>query len=273
MLILKHTPSPLLADFVELFWLRQNAPKGVVPNKEAILPDGCAHLVINLTEDAVRVFERIDGETVITLSGSIFGGPRSSPYAILPAASDVIGVLFRPGGAFPFLSIPAEEFRNAQVPIELIFGAPAADIRDQLLSANTAAKKFALLECFLLRRLARPFSLHRAVAYAIHAFQRNPSPTISDVLGEIGLSERRFSRVFSEQVGLTPKLFHRVQRFQRTISSLPAMSDVDWARTAVDAGYYDQAHLIHEFRSFCSITPSVFIERKIDQRNHLPLQG
>jgi AraC-like DNA-binding protein len=111
------------------------------------------------------------------------------------------------------------------------------------------------------------------VAYAIHAFQRNPSPTISDVLGEIGLSERRFSRVFSEQVGLTPKLFHRVQRFQRTISSLPAMSDVDWARTAVDAGYYDQAHLIHEFRSFCSITPSVFIERKIDQRNHLPLQG
>src|ERR1022692_3698076 len=115
MLILKHTPSPLLADFVELFWLRQNAPKGVVPNKEAILPDGCAHLVINLMEDAVRVFERIDGEPVITLSGSIFGGPRSSPYAILPAASDVIGVLFRPGGAFPFLSIPAEEPQMSSV--------------------------------------------------------------------------------------------------------------------------------------------------------------
>jgi AraC-like DNA-binding protein len=90
---------------------------------------------------------------------------------------------------------------------------------------------------------------------------------------QIGLSSRRFSRIFSEQVGLTPKVFHRVQRFQRTMGSVASTRKVDWARLAVEAGYYDQAHFIHEFHSFCSVTPSTFLGTTLGQRNHLPLRS
>jgi len=91
------------------------------------------------------------------------------------------------------------------------------------------------------------------------------------VLEKIGLSERRFSQIFSEQVGLTPKLFQRVRRFQKTMASLPPRGEVNWAGTATANGYYDQAHLINDFRAFSSVTPADFFARHVVQRNHLPL--
>ena len=271
-MILKHTPSPLLRDSVELFWYRsEGAAAAPAITKEAILPDGCAHLVINLSENRIGLYERIESHRLTALGGSIFCGPRSSAYAILPAAAAVIGVLFRPGGVFRLLSAPTEEFRNAQVPLELIIGGD--DLRDQLIAAATPAARFLLLEKFLLRQLQRSLSLHRAVRYAVSAFEHDSFLSVAAVLEKIGLSERRFSRIFSEQVGLTPKLFQRVRRFQRTMASLPSHGEVDWAGTATANGYYDQAHFINDFRSFSSVTPSDFFASRIVQRNHLPLRG
>lgn len=273
-LILKHTPSPLLRDFVELFWFRSGGKEAASATaKEAILPDGCAHLVINLSEDVVRFFERVDSTKMTTLSGSIFSGPQSCPYAILPAAEAVIGVRFRPGGTLPFLQMPAAELHNLQLSAESIFGACAAELRDRVRAARTAPRKFVILEQFLLQHLCRPIGLHRAVSYALNAFELRPSQRVSDVLAEIGLSPRRFSQVFKEQVGVTPKLFHRVRRFQRMVAFFPESTGVDWAGTAIDAGYYDQAHLIHEFRAFSSITPAAFLATRIAQQSHLPLQS
>jgi AraC-like DNA-binding protein len=268
--ILKHTPSPLLRESVELFWYR-GAGAAVAPEitKEAILPDGCAHLVINLSENRIGLYEQIESRLLTALGGSIFCGPRSSPYAILPAAAAVIGVLFRPGGVFRLLSAPTEEFKNVQVPLELVIG---GDVRERLIAAATPVARFLLLEKFLLLQLQRSLSLHRAVRYAVSAFEHDAFSTVADVLDKIGLSERRFSRIFSEQVGLTPKLFQRVRRFQRTMASLPSHGEVDWAATATANGYYDQAHLINDFRSFSSVTPSDFFASRIVQRNHLPLR-
>src|SRR6202011_5322008 len=112
----------------------------------------------------------------------------------------------------------------------------------------------------------------RVVRYAVHAFEQTPYLSVAAVLERIGLSERRFSRIFSEQVGLTPKLFQRVRRFQRTMASLPSHGEVDWAGTATANGYYDQAHLLTAFRSFSSVPPSDLFASRIVQRNHLPLR-
>jgi AraC-like DNA-binding protein len=272
MTIQKHFPASPLSEVIELFWYRGHdtaAPNG--PPREAILPDGCAHLVFNLSESRIGLYERIESNRLTTLGGSIFCGPRSSAYAIVPAAAAIIGVLFRPGGVFRFLSVPTEEFRNVQVPLELIVGGDS--LRHQLIAAATPAARFLLLEKFLLRQLQRSLSLHRAVRYAVSAFEHDPFLSVAAVLEKIGLSERRFSRIFNEQVGLTPKLFQRVRRFQRTMSSLPCYGAVDWAATATANGFYDQAHLINDFRAFSSVTPSDFFASRIVQRNHLPLRG
>jgi AraC-like DNA-binding protein len=272
MTILKYFPAPPLGEVVELFWHSADDIRAVrSPNREAILPDGCAHLVFNLSQNRIGFYEQIESNRLTTLAGSIFCGPRSSAYAILPGAAAVIGVLFKPGGVFRLLSAPTEEFRNAQVPLDLVVG--GNELRDELIAAVTPAARFFLLEEFLLRQLRGSLSLHRAVRYAVSAFEQDPFLAVATVLGKIGLSERRFSRIFSEQVGLTPKLFQRVRRFQRTMASLPSHGGVDWAGTATANGYYDQAHLINDFRSFSSVTPSDFFASRIVQRNHLPLRG
>jgi AraC-like DNA-binding protein len=272
MTIFKHFPAPPLSEIIELFWYRAHgiAATNSAP-REAILPDGCAHLVFNLSANRIELYENIESDRLTALGGSIFCGPRSSPYAILPAAAAVIGVGFRPGGVFRLLSAPTEEFRDTQVPLELIIGGD--ELRDRLIAAATPMARFFLLEKFLLRQLQRSPLLHRAVRYAVNAFEHDSFLSVSAVLEKIGLSERRFSRIFSEQVGLTPKLFQRVRRFQRTMASLPSNGEVDWADTATANGFYDQAHLINDFRAFSSVTPSDFFASRIVQRNHLPLRG
>lgn len=270
--ILKHFPGPPLNEVVELFWYSGRGTAGICgAPREAILPDGCAHLVVNLSENRVGIYRHIESEKLTALGGSIFCGPQSSPYAIVPTAADVIGVLFRPGGVFRVLSAPAEQYKDAQVPLESIFD--RNDVRDELIAAGTPAARFFYLEKFLLGRLLRSQPLHRAVRYALRAFEKDSFLSVADVRESIGLSERRFSRVFSEQVGLTPKLFQRIRRFQRTMASLPSRGEINWAATATAGGYYDQAHLINDFRLFSSVTPADFFARRIVQRNHLPLRG
>lgn len=269
-MILKHTPCALLRDSVELFWYRPKDAAGIrAIEKEAILPDGCAHLVINLSENRIGLYERIESNRITALSGSIFCGPGASPYAVLPAAAAIIGVLFRPAGVWRLLSAPTEEFKGAQLSLELVLSGD--DLRDRLIAAATPSARFLVLENYLIRRLRPSASLHRAVRFALNAFEQDCFLSVGGILEKIGLSERRFSRIFSEQVGLTPKLFQRVRRFQRTMNSLPGNGQVDWAGTATANGYYDQAHLINDFRAFTSVTPSDFFANRIAQRNHLPL--
>jgi hypothetical protein len=134
---LKHFPALPLSEVVELFWYsaRDTTPVHGTA-REAILPDGCAHLVINLSENRIRLYEQIESNRLTTLDGSIFSGPRSSPYAFLPAASAVIGVVFRPGGVFRLLSVPTDEFRNTQVPLELVGGGGLARSTDRRSNAG-----------------------------------------------------------------------------------------------------------------------------------------
>lgn len=269
--ILKHFPASPLSEVVELFWHSARTTTEMLgAPREAILPDGCAHLVFNLSEDRAAFYQQVGSDKLTILGGSVFCGPRSSPYAIRPTAGAVIGVLFRPGGVFRMLSTPTNEFKDAQIPLGVI--AAGDHLREELIAAETPAARFVLLEKFLLQRLSRSRPLHRAVRYALRAFEQDSFLSVAAVRERIGLSERRFSRVFSEEVGMTPKLFQRICRFQKTISSLPTGGEVDWAGTALASGYYDQAHLIHDCRAFSSMTPADFFATRIVQRSHLPLR-
>ena len=88
---------------------------------------------------------------------------------------------------------------------------------------------------------------------------------------QVGFSQRRFIQLFSDEVGLTPKLFCRVNRFQRVVRRLATMNEVDWAQVALDCGYYDQAHFIHDFQAFAGITPSAYLQDRTEHLNHVPL--
>jgi len=91
---------------------------------------------------------------------------------------------------------------------------------------------------------------------------------VEDVTAQIGLSSRRFIEIFRNQVGLTPKLYCRIRRFQRVLAAIDDASDVDWTGVALKCGYFDQAHFIHDFRAFSGVSPTMYLRHRT-HRNHV----
>jgi AraC-like DNA-binding protein len=179
-------------------------------------------------------------------------------------------VHFKPGGAFPFFRLPMDELVNTHVPLDALWGGKAEELRHRLLDAEAPAEKFLRLERSLLAALARPEARHGAVGRALAHVQRSsPAPRIADLAEDSGLSQRRFIRLFSDEVGLTPKAFCRVLRFQQALQIIDGADAVDWADLAGACGYYDQAHFIHDFQGFCGFSPTAYLTRRAEHMNHV----
>ena len=276
MLFLRHVPGPPLSQFVDLLWLYEGYTQPHA--KERILPTGEMQIVINLAADRSCVYERDDTDRCLTFGGSLLSGAHSQ-YQVIGTAqqASVIGVHFRPGGAYPFLRRPAGELRDTTVSLDVLWGAAAIDMRDQLLEAATPGARFEILERVLLAELARGFSRNALdqngpVGFALRRFMASPHmTTIASVSEQIGLSPKRFIQVFRDETGFTPKVFCRIRRFHRALDRMEGRKSVEWANVALDCGYFDQAHFNHDFRAFSGINPSSYLAHGTPHRNHVAL--
>ena len=268
-----HVPGPPLGSFVQLLWLYRSYEPAHQQQKERLMPDGSVALVINLRDDEVRTYDRIHIEKCRTMPGAVVCGVHTENFVIDTAEqADVVGVQFRPGGAFPFLGVPPSETHNLHVPLEDLWGSFARELRERLLGARTEAETFEILERALLARARSGFDKHPAVAFALKEFQAAPQgTTIRGVTERIGLSARRFADVFAKEVGLTPKLFCRVRRFQRVLRVIRGGREIDWAEIALSCGYYDQAHFNHDFKAFSGINPSTYLAACTPHLSHVPI--
>jgi AraC-like DNA-binding protein len=207
------------------------------------------------------------------LAPSLVLGIRSH-YSVIHTAvlQSAMGVVFWPGSSRVFFDSPADAFYNESIPLDLLWGSKASELRDRLRAASTALKKFRILESALLARVNKGFELHTAVRYALREFARAPHiRSVLDVTKETGLSRRRFAQLFREQVGLTPKLFCRLHRFQGVLRQIALDAPVDWADVALAGGYCDQAHLGHEFREFSGMSPSAYLASQRTVASHPPI--
>jgi len=269
LIYLERTPAPPLNRFVRSLWYAQAPEPG--HKRERVLPTGRTQVILNLARDFIldcaqnRDRDCLEAGPVMRVAPSLVVGARSV-YEMVDTSdmADLIGMVFEPG-AFPvFAGDAADLFSNRTVDLEDIWGADARSLRDRLREIQTPAGKLGCLEADLADRLnmlfaRRAVKLHGAVDFALMRFARAPGlATVADVARRTGWSERRFSQVFREQVGLSPKVWCRVQRFQFAVQRLHAGVDVRWAELAVDCGFYDQAHFANEFRAFSGIDPTTY---------------
>ena len=272
MIIATHVPQPPLDQFVEFLWFHEgyNADHQL----ERVLPDGSMELIINLQEGDRHVFDRTTHSPQRTYRRSWLSGPHSDFIIIdtVPDAS-MIGAHFRPGGASAFFNFPLDAMSNSVVDLDAIWNGGAPALRDRLLEAAGPSAKFRVFEEALLARWRSKADHHRAVVFALRYFSRDPEhATIGKVMNQIGLSRRRFIELFRQQVGMTPKMFCRVRRFQRALDQIQRSRDVQWADLAAQCGYYDQAHFINNFREFCGITPRDYLAARAEFPNFVPIR-
>jgi AraC-like DNA-binding protein len=264
-----RVPAPPLDAFVASIWLFRDGPR---PHAlERVLPTGAAQLIVNLKEDRTRLYDPERPDRYVATAGTILAGVQSR-YQIIGTSEQeyVAGVAFRPGGTAAFLRTPARETRDADTPLEALWGRQrTADLREQLLERDDPDDQLDLLESALRQRL-QPTAVHPAIAFALEAFDRVPLTTnIGTVTASIGMSAKRFIQRFKAQVGVSPKRYCRIRRFQRAVTWAHRGREVDWAQVALDCGYYDQAHFIHEFRAFAGLTPTGYQAARTAFQNHV----
>jgi AraC-like DNA-binding protein len=270
MLYVHKRPPPPLDAFVETIWLCRNEPRSRV--LERVLPSAASQLIVNLAEDATRLYQ----DTASVLACQVFSGTVLSGigtrYQIIDTdeQAHVAGVVFHPGGTLAFVGAPASELSNADVEAENLWGRGVANrIRERLLAATNPTEALREMEVCLLE-IWRERVCHPAVAFALDTFRASPTVSrVQDITDAISLSPKRFIEKFEAQVGLTPKRYCRLLRFQQAVAKAHRATPLDWAELALDCGYFDQAHFIHEFREFSGITPSVYAARTTDFHNHV----
>lgn len=261
-----RAPSGPLAEHVELLWLTCACN---APSRELLIPSVSFEIVLTLREGPVKLCG-VDGETAAATDGAVVSGLRQRATVVRPdPAQCTMGVRFRPGGAHAVLRIDASEFADQHVPLRELWGPEVQSLRDRLFCAASDAQRFAILESYLTRRLLKGGpDCEPGVGFALCAFDtpagRHRVVTIAD---EIGWSARQFSNRFARRVGLTPKRYCRLRRFQHAID-LRATAPSGWADIAQSAGYSDQAHLCHEFRRFAGLTPGDYAKR-VGKHPHL----
>lgn len=274
-----RAPRPPLGEFIERLWYCSDAP---AHECERILPSGTVELVINLRDDEIRIGDPSEADPPVRrYSGAVLSGPYGRYFAIdTRQHASILGVHFRPGGAWPFFGMPTGEFADAHVDLDAVWGRAAVELRERVCAAKTPNDRFRLVEEALLHRLDERSRGHRAVRGALvegdRVFRRTGSdPTVRDLSRQVGLSERRFIQIFTAQVGLTPKLFSRVQRFQRACAMARGRATPDWAGLAAGCGYYDQSHLIRDFQAFAGLSPGRFLRPGLERvmLHHVPQVG
>jgi len=256
-----YKPKPPLSKFVDNFWLYEGHEGE--RKTERILPTGTLELVINLRQNELRFYDAECHENCSGFSGAIVSGAHGRGFA--PDTAEevfVIGVHFKPGGAFPFLGLPAGDLADTHVDLETLWGPSAGRLRERLCEARTSAERFQLLQEALLSRLCHGVEPHYAVSAALEMFVKNQAgPRVREAAKYLGLSQRRFIQVFKAEVGMTPKLFSRIQRFQQSRTFIQQNPSPNWASLALDLGYFDQSHFIREFLEFSGLSPTDYINR------------
>jgi AraC-like DNA-binding protein len=259
-----HAPPPALRRTVECLWHVQGDGAGAPP--ETIVPDGCIELIVHAGDPFLECGPVSPGPGAggpgAPQPRVFVAGQLTRALAIRPGARlDTWGVRFRPGGAAACLGPDLERLASCLVPFEDLWGRAGRSEADRLLEHREGAAGLRrALEVLLLRRLAGGPGVDALAEAAAQRILRERGAVTVDVLAaDAGVGRRQLERRFRSAVGLPPRALLRIARFQNLFRLYQETSRPAWADLALAAGYYDQAHLVNDFRELAGTTPPRFL--------------
>jgi AraC-like DNA-binding protein len=247
--------APRLAQHLECFWFVDDTEQSTANGAtERVLPDGCVEWIFHLGAPFQRE----------TLAGEWEQQPRSfivgelTRFLLLKPSGriEIMGVRFKPGGAYRFLPFPLDHFTDNNIPTAEIWGREGAYLEEAILESSTALHRQQLMEEFLSARLDNTTPRLRLDAAIDEIITSRGQTRIHDLAGQIGLSSRQLEREFRASVGVSPKALARIMRFQNLLRLVGEGPLREWSYLALESGYSDQPHMVREFREFSGQSPS-----------------
>ena len=266
-----YIPPPPRDQHVELMaFYRGYMPQGTL---EQLMPDGAVELLISLDEIERRFYDDAQRhERARVRKTWVMGIQQRTFFANADVNSSLFSIKFKSGGSFPFLGVPLSELNDQFVDGSLLLGTAVSSLREQMLNAPQDETLFGLAEQFLRHRLmqheaTQAVSTHVVTQLAAFTGQ----PQIKDLAQHVGYSQKQLIQIFKKYVGVRPKYFQRLERFKQALGHIYESGDQNWAQLSTALGFYDQAHLINEFKHFSGHTPRAYVRQRGEFINFLPI--
>ena len=250
-------PDPRLSSFVDRYWFVRAAPGVSYTLSVDVYVDARSDMVLNFGPPYRR--RHIDG-THIDVALSSIDAQRTSPVVIEQEGNvQVCGARFRPGGLAAFTRTPMASLTDRIVPIREVFGDAVDTLERELSRIWNSAKPEELaarMDAFFLASIVERRA-YTTFLQLIETIDRTGSSLSSvDRLADLTeRSNRTIERLFAAHLGITPKLYLRIARFQRALKAMMDAPDCDLSTVALAEGYYDQSHLVREFHALAGGVP------------------
>jgi AraC-like DNA-binding protein len=252
--------DPRLAEIVTSMWFGEGQ---VSYQRDRILPSGQSQLLINLGPPQYRI-EPGPPEVRVPFVDVWYSGLHQGPIDTeAPHGNALLGVAFSARGTFPWLGERMETLSDRIIALADALGDGALRLRERLLNTSSLEARFTCVERWLLARLKTRTIVHPAVRWAVDRIAASGGRMpIEELATQTGFTRKHLGNLFQQQVGLSPKSLARVHRFRGALALLNAADgQVPWAALAEQCGYYDQSHLINEFRRFTGFSPAELARR------------
>ncbi|MGI9288225.1 MAG: helix-turn-helix domain-containing protein [Pseudomonadales bacterium] len=258
-------PPADLAPFIDSFWETQGT---VGYGYEKLLPSGTAEFMVNLGPSQV-VLQRPTGEKPATFQDAWLSGIQDAPLFTAPAhgtdffTTHFVSASLKPEGVCEFFGVDAIDTARRVINAEDLVGQCIRSLRDRVGEAPSAEFRFAALSDFL--RVQRLSSARPAPFAAVWAMGRTLALQgdlrVDDLCSELGISRKHLNNIYKSSTGLSPKTYARLTRFRSIVDRIQGPLE-SWVGIAADKGYFDQAHLIRDFKQFAGETPNSFLRNR-----------
>jgi AraC-like DNA-binding protein len=250
-------PSQILAPFVKKYWVLENCLPEGEKHMQRIVPSGLPELIFYFC----NLPSTIDPQKIIPENTCISGQQKGFYDLEVSGKLSLFSILFQPHGAALFFNIPINELFAQNVPLKFIVNSEASVLESKLSEAETFQEKVSVAEKFLLARLAKNYKHYEfnRINHCLTEINRSKGMVSPERLSALAcLSRKQFERNFSASVGTSPRQFLKIVRFQHALHTKFKQKPVTLTQLACDCGYYDQSHMINDFKSLSGFTPGEY---------------
>jgi len=248
-------PHKQLQQYIDRYWLWEDER-----DLPIIVPGTGTELMFHFHESITAYSNQYD----IRIPNCHILSPRYVAYHVKTTGRiGFIAVRFRAGAFRNFCNEPISEMIDLFIDVRHIWGQQGIDFGNKVIDAKSLEQRIFIIETFLMKCLHCFNKQERWIDYLVDKiYYGHNDVKLSEISDEIAISNRHFQRKFKECVGVSPKAFQRIARFESVLKYLLLNKKSDYLHTVLDRGYYDQSHFIKDFKAFTGEYPSLFLQEK-----------
>lgn len=266
-----HRPRYPLSRFIEIFVYFDDA--AFEHRLDRFLPNGDTEILIDFHDAPQYIYDNESLKEIQACHHVWASGLRTEPITI-PAGnkSEMMVISFKKGMAASFFPFPMEEIADSVVDAGLVWGVDFGHLRERLLATGDIDLRFKMVEDFLLGEFQQNLHIDPCIEFAVSEMTLRPDAlSIARMNEQIGYSQKHFTAMFRRHVGVTPKSYLKIMRFQKAVRTIDSTDEIDWGNIALECGFYDQSHFINDFKHFAGFTPEHYARIHKIYQNYIPV--